>query len=254
MIEYKSRFNRNLELWFDEPEPSGRFDVVVRYRALNRGTKGATADFYNLHVDLSRSEDEIFAAFARNTRAQIKKSIEHDGLSFEFIREPTLAQLREFIGFYNNFAMSKGLSTIFEPRMLGYLNSGGFSLSRVLRDDEPIVWHSNVHFGPRVGLMHSASHFRMVDEEMRKLIGRANRRLHWEEMLFFKRENRQTYDFGGWYEGTVDRQRLMVNRFKEEFGGKKVLEFTVIENRSLRAKVLAIVRPLLASAKFPGRR
>ncbi len=36
----------------------------------------------------------------------------------------------------------------------------------------------------------------------------------------------------------------MINRFKEEFGGKKVLEFTVTENRSLLAKSLAAFHDL----------
>ncbi len=54
----------------------------------------------------------------------------------------------------------------------------------------------------------------------------------------------RVYDFGGWYAGSTDVEKLMINRFKEEFGGQKVLEFTVTENRSLLAKSVAAIHDL----------
>lgn len=59
-----------------------------------------------------------------------------------------------------------------------------------------------------------------------------------------KQQGRLSYDFGGWYEGSSDQQKLLINRFKEEFGGKKALVFTITEERSLRAKLIAAVNGL----------
>jgi len=245
MVEYSTRFKRCAEAWFDEAEPVGPYDVVIRHRAPVRGTDRATSVFYTLRVDLTRSEDEIFKGFTRNTRAQIRKSVESDDFRFEFLHEPTLLQLQEFVEFYDQFADSKGLPRLFMPRMQAHMRSGLLSLTKVTASDRALAWHANVIRNAHVGIMFSASHHRSEDlPEARKMIGRANRRLHWEEMQHYRNRGLGIYDFGGWYEGSDDQEKLLINRFKEEFGGSKVLAFTVIEDRSLRAKFISAIKVL----------
>lgn len=244
-VMYSTRYRRHLELWFDEPQPAKGFDVVTRCSTPVRGERGQSTDFYSLQIDLTKSPDEILAGFARNTRAQIRESIdggtvEADDFRFDFIEDASVADLEEFVAFYDVFADSKHLSRLYMPRMLGYLESGAFSLTRVVRLNKTLVWHATVRTRTHVGVMLSASHFRLEGSpEMRKLIGCANRNLHWQEMLHYKRKGYEIYDFGGWYEGTADQQKLLINRFKEEFGGNKVHAFTVREEWSPRAKLLA---------------
>jgi len=57
------------------------------------------------------------------------------------------------------------------------------------------------------------------------LIGRANCFHTWHDILRFQRQGIETYDFGGWYGGTENAEKLRINRFKESFGGKVVPEF-----------------------------
>lgn len=241
MIEYKTRFKRCLELWFDAPEPPGDFDVVVRYRSPRPGTRGTTTNFYTLQLDLSKSWDELFAGFDRNTRAQIKKSASLDELSIEFFDKPTKTDLDEFMDFYDQFAESKQLPPLYRARIHGHRDSGCLSLTRVMNEGKALTWHANVQYGSHVGMMFSASHFRSEDSpEMRKMIGRANRRLHWEELQHYKAQGCMVYDFGGWYEGTTDKQRLLINQFKEGFGGTQVLAYTSEEQRTALAKVISL--------------
>ena len=78
----------------------------------------------------------------------------------------------------------------------------------------------------RARLFQSASSFRELDSSsMRSLTGRANRFQHWHDMLRFKEGGVVSYDFGGWYEGREDQERLRINSFKEEFGGQVVKAF-----------------------------
>ncbi len=243
MVEYRTRFKRCLELWFDAPEPAaGRFDVITRYRALKPDRKGVNTDFYTLQLDLTKNADELLKGFDRNTRSQIRKSIEGDPLKFEFLDRPSMAELDEFIEFYDAFAASKGLSTLQRPRMLGHRESGCLSLTRVMEGDKAITWHANVRYRTHVGLMFSASHFRSEDSaDVRRMIGRANRRLHWEELQHYKELGCEVYDFGGWYEGSTDQQRLLINQFKEGFGGTKVLAYASEEHRTPLAKLVLFV-------------
>lgn len=81
------------------------------------------------------------------------------------------------------------------------------------------------------------------------MIGRANRRLHWEEFQHYKALGYRLYDFGGWYEGTEDKQKVLINQFKEEFGGTKVHAFASEENRTLLAKAIAFGNHLRTSSE-----
>jgi len=45
-------------------------------------------------------------------------------------------------------------------------------------------------------------------------------------MLVFKAAGVRRYDFGGWYAGSADIERLHINRFKEGFGGHVIGYFT----------------------------
>ena len=102
-----------------------------------------------------------------------------------------------------------------------------------------------VHVKSCAVLTHSASLYRGRDKDFRNLVGRANRLHHFKDMLFFKGNACNLYDFGGWYAGTEDQDRLMINRFKEEFGGQKVLQYNVVLNRTWRAKLLKSIRRLV---------
>jgi len=243
MIAYSTRWKTYVELWFDEPDPDTDVDVLTRCRALSPPHSGQCETFYSLRIDLSEPAEAIYARFTRNTRAQIRRSVESDQLEFDFFDDPTVEQMAEFIAFYDAFAQSKGLEPMSPEYAEAHRLSGQCSLSRVRRGREDLVWHANVSYGGHVGMMFSASQLRLAASEERKLIGRANRRLHWEELKHFQAQGRQDYDFGGWYEGHTDEEKLSINRFKEEFGGKKVLLYAGLENRTLVAKLTAALKP-----------
>jgi hypothetical protein len=75
--------------------------------------------------------------------------------------------------------------------------------------------------GHRCRLLFSASHFRGQGETaLRSLIGRANRLLHWRDLVAFKQQGFNCYDWGGWHAGTEE-VLVRINQFKESFGGDR---------------------------------
>ncbi|CAN5785945.1 hypothetical protein BH09PSE5_BH09PSE5_41300 [soil metagenome] len=239
MIIRNSRFMKQVELWFDEAEPTEKFDVIIRRQHPTRVRGGVNEPFVTMLIDLELPSEEIFSNVHRNTRSKINKAIKEDELSFDVVLKPTAAQLGEFVEFYNAFAESKSLEKIWEPHLAAILDAGMLAFSRVSQGGQHLVWHALILQGQRVGVIHSASHFRDASPDTRNVVGRANRYLHWQEMLSFKASGFKTYDLCGWYAGTTDESLLMVNRFKEEFGGIKTHEFNSIEDRSARAKLIA---------------
>jgi hypothetical protein len=92
--------------------------------------------------------------------------------------------------------------------------------------EQPLVWHAYHRGSERVTLLYSISFFRThSDKAEQAMIGRANRLLHWSDMIYFKVAGVRTYDFGGWYEGSTDTERLRINKFKEQFGGEVVKNY-----------------------------
>src|SRR5262249_37191050 len=101
----------------------------------------------------------------------------------------------------------------------------------------------------RALLLHTASLFRNADDKQkRNKIGMANRLLHYRDMLFFKEQGCDIYDFGGYAKDTQDQDLININQFKEGFGG------TIIEESHYTSIALALLRKASAIVKRQSRR
>ena len=76
-------------------------------------------------------------------------------------------------------------------------------------------------------------------------MGRANRLLHWGDMLRFRELGVATYDLGGWYTEHRDEALLKINSFKEEFGGSVVHEWDAYRPTSPRGRAYLLTRDLM---------
>jgi lipid II:glycine glycyltransferase (peptidoglycan interpeptide bridge formation enzyme) len=117
--------------------------------------------------------------------------------------------------------------------------------------------HAYVVSDSTARLHQSSSLFRVrEDNEYKNLVGRANRLLHWEDMLYFKRKDVRWYDFGGWYGGEATsqsyREQLLIDQFKESFGGEKKREYSFIEPASFWGKIAVSVHSAIDAVKKRG--
>ena len=149
----------------------------------------------------------------------------------------------DFIEFFDRFASVKGLPPAPAERLHTLAAAGALDLTKVTRHDEALVWHAYLRAGNRARLLHSASLYReQGDTVTRNLIGRANRYLHWHDLLRYKDSAVRVFDFGGWYEGSDDEELLRINAFKEEFGGRVVREFHCAVPASVRGRIVLFAR------------
>lgn len=236
------------ELWFDEPEQLGLFDVVFRNQAEFPVPGKRSEEFHTLLIDLTPEPEALLASFDRNTRSQIRAAEADKSTTIEIIEKSTREQLVEFLAFYDDFSRSKSIWPIWTPRLEALHESGRLVLSRVIRDQETLIWHASLWTAGRFLVLYSAS-LRGTDPSLRKIIGQSNRLLHWREMQWLRTRGCYTYDFCGWYAGIEDKALLLVNRFKEEFGGCKVVEYNIIDDKTFRAKLIRLLKSLIS--KFP---
>lgn len=170
-------------------------------------------------VDLRQTEEEIFNAFGKDTRHKLKRGIA-EGLRFSLVEDRN--ELRDT---YNEFARAKRLPLIEERVLTAYWPR--LLATKLSQDGKVLVMHAYLldPDGKRACQSHAAALFRTTDDrQQQNLIGRANRLLHYLEMLALKERRFEVFDIGGYALNTTDPELQEVNAFKDSFGGKLVEE------------------------------
>lgn len=205
-----------------------------------------------LLTNLSESEEELISRLTKDTRKQIRRA-QREGITIERLdcRNPKV--LDDFNLFWVRFVESKAdareaLDVSVQFHMLHRLAQASLlDMSRALGPQgEPLVYHVFIVAEGRARVLHSASLFRDVGQNSfdRHFMAWANRFLHWQNMLYYKRIGYIYYDMGGWYAGRDDASLLRVNQFKEEFGGKVVREYDAIYGCTTKGKYFLPFRDL----------
>ena len=171
----------------------------------------------------------------------------------EFAARPG-PHLRDFCDFYDEFARQKRLRPADVTWLQAACDANRFALATVWRGREPLVRHGYVVGGKTILLHCSASLFRTQDQEHRALIARANRWLHWRSMLYFSEHGATHYDWGGLFEDESTPERVGINRFKKEFGGRPVRRFDCLVARSARGHLRLGIKRLGDGWRYVGAR
>lgn len=221
---------RIAEVYFrtESDPPLADFDVAYLHQSCR--AEGRAKAFQTLHIDLRASEEELLSGCSDGNRYKVKRAASRDGLDVRQSHEPTDEEIDQFIGFYDGFAAVKGLAPASRARLTALRAVDGLILSRigtaVLGD---LCHHAYARDSRRARLLHSASRFRDVaDSAMRSLIGRANRLLHWRDIVHCKALGLTLYDFGGLALDASNEELSNIDQFKLSFGGGQVTEFNCV--------------------------
>lgn len=229
LIAYRKGILRITEVWFDEPAQTDGADVLRCVQRSQPAPHGASIPFFTLLIDLREEPDRLLARMKKETRYEIRRAAEKDGLACEIWTATNANCRQKFRDFYDTFALDRGLAPLNLQKLTRFADQGGLILSLARTGDgEPLAWHSYYRGDRRVRLLHSAVSSVGRDSSTRALIGRANRYLHWQDMLTFHKDGFHLYDFGGWYSGKDDPKKMTINQFKEGFGGEIVVNYNCL--------------------------
>lgn len=175
-------------------------------------------EFYTLLTDLNLSEEELYKKCSSTVRNEVKRA-EREGVIHSFD-----TSIDKFILFFNNFARAKGLREIKESQMKAY--GTHLIITEAIYNNIVLAAHSYIidDNSNRVRLYQSATQRLSADLDY-NLIGRANKFLHYSDMLKFKELNYSIYDWGGIAHNTADSSLLGINKFKKSFGGTECIEY-----------------------------
>ena len=242
MIRINGRGAVYAEVWYDEEPPGDSGVDIVLYRQRETPIADArTVQFLSLVTDLSVSEDAIMDQFGKDCRYKIRRAETKDGLRMEFIVDPE-RRLDEFRAFYDAFARQKALEPSYHQWLVAACNARQLVLTSASQNGEALVWHAHVMFGSTAGLLYSGSCFRNKEGNYRALVGRANRWLHWKDLLRLKEMGIKRYDWGGMFEDESVPERAGINKFKRDFGGRQVRTYNCTVPVTLRGRVYLPLR------------
>jgi phage terminase large subunit-like protein len=241
------------ELWYDEEPPADcRVDIVVHRRRSAPIAGVRSTPRLSLVTDLSVSKDAIANEFSKKCRYEIRRADLKDTLCEEFITDPE-SRLNEFGLFFDAFARQKSQLPCDHHWLMAACKAGQLALSVASRDGEALVWHAYVLSAHAVGLQYSGSCFRNRESEYRALIGRANRWLHWMDMLRLKQTGMERYDWGGLFEDESAPERAGINKFKRNFGGRQIHAYDCEVPVSMRGRLYLPLREAWRRRKPVGR-
>lgn len=189
--------------------------------------------------DLLISEEEAWSKVSRTFRNHINRCIKEDR-KYEIICAKDVENrtdiVEKFISSYNQMYSSKGMETIFNKAQFdAYVKEQAVCLCVAYREEEPVVFHAYIIDDKNVRLWYSCSNFR-DDKEGAAEIGRLNKFLHWREMLDFKAQGIEKYDWGG--VNFDDPKVKGISDFKVQFGGENVSYENVIFTNNWILKIL----------------
>jgi hypothetical protein len=247
MIVYRKNLLRVAEYWNGETPKLVGVDLVRCFQQPQALEGMACRDFYTILLDLNRDSDYLLSDIKRDTRYEVRRAQAQDQLTYVCRDGTDEEAFSQFCDYYDSFAIQKAQPKLNRGWLALLAETGDLVLSQVCdANGETLVWHAYHRSKHRVTLFYSASLFRKFDSSaVRNMIGRANRYHHWRDIQRFKSEGISTYDFGGWYQGQSDPERLRINKFKEEFGGRIVKNYICERALTTKAKVFLRVRRLL---------
>lgn len=252
MVEIKSRKHGIdfYKVWFAK-EPFKKAGVIT-YRQSSCCEKGAEP-FDTLITDITEDAEAIKGKFAKNCKYEVNRAQREDiSVRMKAGRDISDEDIDTFVRFFGDFWKSKQMSLDdpngLKKELLQYRDADALAIAIASVGSKDSVYHTYVYDGTRARLWHSASLFRLLDgekEDDRKIVGMANRYLHYADMLFFKEKGLKIYDWGG---AGLGEDVANITKFKESFGGIPEKSYEYEEVRGLKAHVFKWIVNIMEDA------
>lgn len=219
------------DIYGDKPRPNQipSADVQCYFQQPNFIDSGKRNALYKrvktLCIDLNMGEESLRKDMHRTTRYEINKA-GREQLVVEHIKKPTNKEVAAFTTFFNPFAKEKKIEQCREDKVRALQKSNQLVISSVYHPNGcKLASHLIIANGDRAIGLYSCS-VRFSESQITPAeIGRANRYLHWQDILFFKRENYDIYDFQGLFSDENNQAHRNINKFKKGFGGSEKISY-----------------------------
>jgi len=173
-------------------------------------------------IDLTQHLDTIWYNMDKKSSRYAIKKAQRDGVEFKVNQN-----YDEFYHINETFVKQKGFGPLLGIRSinLDVIKRYGTLFTSEYKGDV-LSGHLYLEDEDNIKLWLSASKRLEVDRERARLIGNANRLLHWEAIKYAKGRGIRVFDWGGLWpeeEANNDARKKTINFFKQSFGGTTVI-------------------------------
>ena len=225
------------EVWYAE-EKCG-MDGIILYRGAKKPIGKVLRQVRTLITDLTQSEEEIVSKCQKDCRYQIRRAArENITAEYKVGKEIKEKDIENFCCFFIDFWKSKGITDEkyekYKEEIETYAREGVFAISCAKQNGQILVYHTYIVGDTFVRSYQSASQFRSETINAR-IVGIANRYLHKEDMMYFKKMGKTIYDWGG---AGLREEVKNITEFKESFGGQELYYYDCEDTVGLRAEAV----------------
>lgn len=249
-VIYQKKFLKVNQIWYPGKRTVGsllkekrKADILFVHGAPIEETKGSFRGWQEYHTcrnDLTISEEDMLTNINKAVKYQFRRS-EKDNIEIAFYTREDIEKhpelLNTFQDIYARMYRSKGSDTKLNVTAIErYLAVDGIIFSAAIHEGEVLVFHSYICDNEEARLLHSASCFREESADQ-SMIGRANKRLHWEDIKYFKQKGLLRYDWGGISDFENPNG---IDEFKLKFGGEKITYYNIFAGNTVLGKVAVL--------------
>lgn len=241
-IEYIRHGFKTKTIWFSEtPFDIRGYDTVVFHGCRkNVDVEGfSKREFTTPIIDLTQDLDTIWKKMSKSSCRYAIRKAESKGVKVvinqryeDFLDMNRRFRMKKDLPAYNvNIDFMKKYGTLLISMIDGVILGGQF----YLKDDMHMRW------------LLGASNRLESANDLKSLIGDANKMLVWKAIMYAKDTNIEEFDLGGYYTGEkFDAQMEGINFFKKSFGGDVITHYIYEKDYSmtylLAKKVLRYVK------------
>lgn len=235
-------------VWFAK-EPVKKNGIIAYREYMGETFTQSVTGFDTLISDLTETEEEIKLHFSKNCRYYVNRAA-RENIDVKMFSGKAISdeQIAEFLDFFEEFWISKGVSLEEKDKLRQelqtYRNEDALGITEAYVNGEKVVYHTHILEGDTVRLLHSASLYRLQEEDanIKNVIGIANRSLHYEEMKYYKALGKKVYDWGG---AGMEEDVVHITEFKKSFGGTPVTYYDFEQVNGLMAKLFKLAVKVL---------
>jgi lipid II:glycine glycyltransferase (peptidoglycan interpeptide bridge formation enzyme) len=215
-------FFKRKEFWFYDSEKidAGIYNVFCYSNKKDASIRRNVLIEQTSIINLEKTEEELFNQINRTFKYHIKKA-EKLGVSVKTEFFPSIEKCNQIINEFSVFVEEKKIEwNLKRIEVLQKINK--LIISEAYLNEKKISTHVYLHDGNRVVLLHSYHQHNRLDE---KIKGYANKFLHWQDIISFKKFGLKLYDLGG-----INMEKhLGISIFKLAFGGDVIDCYSYIE-------------------------
>ena len=205
-------------MWFSAPTKVSFFAAFLQTKVKTKIRLMRRVEFSSIAVTLGKTEEVLFNDIKKSTRNEIRRALK------EGVECSLLSDTIEGLKIHKNYYEKNGLGSVSVDR---YVNDIKVRVTVATYQSKVISVHTYLLCDQRqiVRLLFSST----IPPEYgieRKVVGWANRSLHWHDIRYFKAMGFDVYDFGGIAVGnSLSSKTEEINRFKKLFGGEIVVYY-----------------------------